>query len=111
VLVRIVRLTFCPDAVDTFLDRFDESAPRVRAFPGCRRLELWRDPDTPTAFTTLTYWDDPDALDAYRESELFTSTWAAVTPLCADRPQVHSYRVTRAGEAIDPGTPSPDSRM
>ncbi len=100
-LVRTVRLTFAPDAVEAFLSRFDESAPQIRAYPGCRHLELWRDADAPAVFTTLSHWDDPDALDAYRKSELFRSTWAAVKPLFADRPQAHSYRVARPAAAID----------
>jgi quinol monooxygenase YgiN len=107
VLVRIVRMTVRPDAADAFLDRFDENASRIRAFPGCRHLELWRDTETPAAFTTLSHWDDADALDAYRESELFTSTWAAVTPLFAARPQAHSYRVIRPAETIDPNAAPP----
>jgi quinol monooxygenase YgiN len=110
VLVRLVHVTVRPDAVAPFLDRFNESAPKIRAFPGCRRLELWRDPDAPTAFTALSHWKDLHALDAFRESELFASTWAAVTPLCADRPRVHSYRVARSAAAIDPSPSSPDSQ-
>lgn len=100
-LVRTVRLTFSPDAVEAFLDRFDETAPQIRAYPGCRHLELWRDADAPAVFTTLSHWDDPAALDAYRESDLFTSTWAAVKPLFADRPRAHSYWVARPAAAID----------
>ena len=100
-LVRTVRLTFAPDAVEAFLARFDESAPQIRAYPGCRHLELWRDAHAPAVFTTLSHWDDPAALDAYRESDLFTSTWAAVKPLFADRPRAHSYRVARPAAAID----------
>jgi quinol monooxygenase YgiN len=101
-LVRTVRLTLAPDAVETFLSRFDESAPRIRAYPGCRHLELWRDADAPAVFTTLSHWDDADALDAYRESELFMSTWAAVKPLFSGRPRAHSYRVARPAASIAP---------
>jgi len=111
VLVRLVHVTVRPDAVDTFLDQFDESASKIRAFPGCRRLALWRAPDAPTAFTALSHWKGPDALEAYRKSALCTSTWAVVTPLLADCPQVHCYRVVRSAESIDPSTPSPDSQV
>lgn len=64
-LVRIVRLSFAVDAVDTFLDRFDDAAPRSRSFSGCRHLELWR-ADAPTVFTTHSRWTSAEALDAYR---------------------------------------------
>jgi quinol monooxygenase YgiN len=104
-LIRTVRLTFAPDAVEAFLTQFDESAPQIRASPGCRHLELWRDADAPAVFTTLSHWDSADALDAYRASELFTSTWAAVKPLFSARPRAHSYRVARPAASI---APAPD---
>ncbi len=40
-LIRLVRMTFRPDALEAFLALFDASAPQIRAFPGCRHLELW----------------------------------------------------------------------
>jgi len=101
-LVRIVRMTFAPDAVDDFLARFEASAPQIRAYPGCRHLELWRDLDEAAVLTTYSHWDDPQALESYRQSELFRKTWAAVTPLFADRPRAHSYEVARPAGAIAP---------
>jgi len=101
VLVRIVRLTVRPDDAATFLARFDESAAEIRAFPGCRRLELWRDTEAEAVFTTLSHWDGPAALERYRESDLFATTWAAVKPLFAGRPQAHSYRVARPAAELD----------
>jgi quinol monooxygenase YgiN len=93
-------MTFAPDRVDTFLDQFDETAPQIRTFPGCHHLELWRDDDTPAAVATYSHWSDADALDTYRASDLFRSTWAAVKPLFADRPQAHSYTVARPASTI-----------
>lgn len=106
-LVRIVRMTFAPDTVDDFLARFDASAPQIRASPGCRHLELWRDADAAAVFTTYSLWDDPQALEAYRQSELFAETWAAVKPLFSDRPRAHSYEVARPAGEIAPAEASP----
>jgi quinol monooxygenase YgiN len=100
-LVRIVRMTFAPEAVDPFLDRFDDTAPQIRSFPGCHHLELWRDADAPAVCATHSHWESPKALDEYRNSDLFRTTWAAVKPLFADRPQAHSYTVARPGDAIE----------
>jgi quinol monooxygenase YgiN len=109
-LVRIVRMTFAPDAVDSFLDRFDDAAPRIRAFPGCRRLELWRDADASAVFATHSHWTSAEALEAYRESDLFRSTWATVKPLFADRPRAHSYTVARPVDTIaDAAGRAPDA--
>ena len=93
-ILRTVRMTFRPDAVEEFLsDVFDPSAPRIRAFPGCRHLELWRDARFPNILTTFSHWDDEAALEAYRASDLFRSTWKRTTPLFAAPAVAHSHGV------------------
>lgn len=101
-LVRIVRMTFSSESVDTFLETFDEVAPRIRAAPGCEHLELWRDVETPEVFTTYSHWESQNALDQYRSSELFTSTWSRVKRLFAERPKARSYAVARSASSITP---------
>jgi len=103
-LIRLVRMTLRPDARAAFLDHFDAAAPRIRAFDGCRRLELWEGRRFPNVCTTFSLWDDEDALDRYRESALFRETWRAVKPLFAAPPVAHSYAVLRAADAIDAAT-------
>ena len=100
-LIRIVRMTFAPDTVETFLDQFDETAPEIRDFSGCYHLELWRDLDTPNVCTTYSHWENEEALEQYRNSNLFQSTWATVKPLFADRPKAHSYTVSRSAATIE----------
>lgn len=95
-LIRIVRMTFHPDAVDAFLEQFDRAAPKIRGFPGCTHLELWEDVRFPNRCTTYSHWTDEEALDAYRDSELFRSTWRAVKPLFAAPPRAFSSRQLRA---------------
>lgn len=73
---RIVKMTFRPEAVQTFLDVvFEESKNRIRAFPGCRHMELLRSAQEPDVLFTLSYWNGEEDLEAYRRSELFRSTW------------------------------------
>jgi len=98
-------MTFDPETVDTFLRQFDDTAPQIRAFDGCHHLELWRDADTPATCTTYSHWKDADALDRYRSSDLFRTTWASVKPLFADRPRAHSYTIARASDAIEDELP------
>ena len=93
-LIRTVRMTFRPDRVEDFLEEiFRMSAPQIRAFPGCRRLELWRDERFANILTTYSHWDDSTALEGYRTSELFRSTWARTTPLFAAPAVAHSQTV------------------
>ena len=99
-LVRIVQMTFQPDALDTFLTYFDASSPKIRARPGCLHLELLHDVRYPNVCATYSHWTDDDALQAYRESDLFRGTWAKVKPLFAARPTAQSYHVARSAETI-----------
>ena len=97
-LIRLVRMTFHPDALGDFLEIFDASAPQIRAFPGCHHLELWQDERYPNIFTTYSHWTDADALNRYRHSDLFKETWARTKPLFAAPPRARSQQVLRTVE-------------
>lgn len=80
-IVRIVKMTFRPGEVATFQELFEGWKPRIRAFPGCRHLELLHVVSDPRIFFTYSHWDGPDDLEAYRSSEVFTSVWPVVKAL------------------------------
>lgn len=87
---RIVKLTFRPEEIDTFLAIFHSKKEAIRAFPGCHHLELWRNREPNNVFFTYSYWDAPSDLEAYRHSELFKSTWKQTKALFADKPEAWS---------------------
>lgn len=89
-LIRTVRMTFHPGRVEPFLTLFAQARPKIRAAPGCRRLELWQDVRFPNVLSTFSWWDDAEALETYRKSDLFRTTWAQTTPLFAAAPVAHS---------------------
>lgn len=82
---------FSPDASAQFLAIFDEMNRHIRSFEGCRGLELYREIDDAHSFTTYSFWDSLEHLEAYRQSELFKSTWAKVKPLMRSKPMAVSY--------------------
>ena len=91
---RIVKMTFCEDGVETFLrDVFEQSKDRIRAFPGCRHMELLRNLSSPNVLFTLSIWDDEAALEAYRQSDLFQTTWAKTKILFAEKAEAWSVEV------------------
>jgi quinol monooxygenase YgiN len=96
-IIRIVRMTFAPDAVDRFLDHFETVAPKIRQVEGCEHLELWRDTRYPNVCTTYSHWTSEDALNAYRHGDLFADAWKKTKPLFAARPTAHSYTVAHDG--------------
>lgn len=80
-LIRIVRMTFQEDKVQTFLDNFEQIKHKIRGFNGCQHLELWRDAKDSNVFVTYSHWDSEEHLDAYRHSALFKDVWSYTKPL------------------------------
>lgn len=91
-LIRIVRMTFQEDRVPDFLEIFEQSKAKIRAFEGCRHLELLQDWDRESVFMTYSHWENAEALEKYRQSELFQTTWAKTKILFLDKPLVFSQK-------------------
>jgi quinol monooxygenase YgiN len=94
-IVRIVRMTFHPEKVEEFIEIFRSSKNFIRSFEGCVYVELWRDAQMPNVFATHSHWESLEALERYRQSDLFQRTWAKTKPLFADKPL--AFSVTRTG--------------
>ncbi|GAB4125788.1 MAG: putative quinol monooxygenase [Raineya sp.] len=91
-LIRIVRMCFQEDKTQDFLEIFEESKHQIRAFEGCLHLELWQDAHLPNVFCTHSRWIDESYLEAYRQSELFRSTWSKTKMLFSEKPQAFSLK-------------------
>ena len=91
-LIRIVRMTFKEDSVDEFLAIFEESKNKIKTFPGCHYLELHRDYDRANIFITYSKWEDDNALNDYRKSELFGEVWERTKRLFSEPPVAFSNR-------------------
>ena len=92
---RVVIMTFKPEFVDAFMGIFDDSSDKIRAFPGNHGLKLLQNTLLPNQLTTYSLWDDEDALNRYRESELFATTWNKTKALFAEKPKAFSNEVVR----------------
>ncbi len=92
-LIRIVRMTFQVEKVADFLAIFENSKEKIRHFEGCHHLELLRDVEHPHIFSTYSHWENEQALESYRQSELFRKTWAATKLLFAEKPTAFSHRI------------------
>ena len=91
-IIRIVRMHFTEPGVSEFLDIFNKNKVAIRNFPGCTHLQLLKDAEDETVFTTLSHWDNEASLEAYRKSELFGSVWGRVKTLFAERTVAFSLR-------------------
>jgi heme-degrading monooxygenase HmoA len=95
---RLVKLTFQADKTAAFEQIFEDSKNRIRQMQGCQHVELLHDTGQPTVYFTLSLWESAADLEAYRQSELFETTWAKTKILFADRPQAWSTTVLSVAE-------------
>ncbi len=87
---RVVKMSFQEDRIEDFLVIFKSAKQKIRRMPGCHYLSLHRDHHRANTYYTLSHWENQEALDRYRETELFKTTWAATKLLFNDKPQAFS---------------------
>lgn len=90
---RVVKLTFQEERIEEFLEIFETNKDRIRSFEGCEYLELWRAKQPRNVLFTYSYWRDEDALNAYRASIFFATTWKKTKALFAERAVAWSIEV------------------
>ena len=88
--VRIVKMSFYEEHIETFLNNFEENKNNIRNFKGCKLLELYRDKNNPSIFFTYSYWESENDLEHYRQSDLFKSVWSKTKPLFNCKPEAWS---------------------
>lgn len=88
--VRIVKMTFKLDKVESFLENFKSHKLKVKNAKGCNLIELYRDKNNPAIFFTYSYWEKETDLENYRNSGIFNNIWAQTKILFDDKPEVWS---------------------
>ncbi len=76
-ITRIVKMTFTPEKIPTFMEVFQANAEKIRTYPGCIQMQLLRDLHNENVYYTYSHWESEDDLNHYRNSTLFRSIWAA----------------------------------
>lgn len=89
-LIRIVEMHFREDAINEFLDIFNNSSNHIRGFQGCLNLELLQDKHDHAHIFTYSFWENELALNTYRNSELFENTWSKTKILFDKQPLAYS---------------------
>lgn len=97
-ITRIVKLSFEPDQIETFLDLFGQHALNMQEVAGFVSLQLLRDEFEPNLFFTISVWRDTYYLEQYRQSELFKTTWFKVKLMFRARPQVWTTQIIYDGK-------------
>jgi heme oxygenase (mycobilin-producing) len=89
-IVRIVKMEFEPEKVNTFLDLFNATRNKIAHFDGCSQVDLLPCVDKPNLFFTYSIWESEEHLEKYRNSELFKQTWAQTKVLFCSKPEAWS---------------------
>lgn len=90
-IIRIVKLTFKPEAVETFKQYFPTVMHTIRSSEGCNLLQAWHEINDETIFFTYSIWNSEDDLNNYRHSDFFALFWKTVKPWFADKAQAWSF--------------------
>ena len=84
-IVRIVKMVFQPDKVNSFSAFSKEISPGISQSEGCRQVEVLQDIHHPATFFTYSTWDSEEHLQKYRQSDFFKNNWATVKPWFAEK--------------------------
>lgn len=89
-LVRIVKMEFQQEKVNTFLDLFNITRDKIANFDGCLGVEWLQTIDNENLFFTYSKWNSEKDLENYRNSELFKETWSKTKALFSNKPEAWS---------------------
>jgi len=92
-LVRIVKLTFKPEEIESFYNEFELHKHKISSFKGCKGMQLLKEIDNPCVVMTYSQWDHNKALNAYRNSSLFSSLWTKIKPKFSAKPEAWSHEL------------------
>ena len=89
-LVRVVKMQFNINYIEEFKNLFNTLKPLIANFEGCNEVKLLQYETEPTIFFTISKWQNADALENYRKSDLFIETWAVVKPNFSNKAEAWS---------------------
>lgn len=75
--------------IDDFKTIYQATMSKIRNFEGCLNLELLQSKND-NILMTYSYWESEEALEKYRNSDLFKTTWKSVKPLFDGKPEAWS---------------------
>lgn len=83
-------MTFEPKKVPEFLANFEKNKNSIRNFKGCHKLSLLKGLKDENVYFTYSWWDNDEALNNYRNSDLFKGVWSKTKVLFIDKPEAWS---------------------
>jgi hypothetical protein len=81
---------FTEEGVQLFHELFKKHKIAMASVSGCQSLELFNDLDKQNSVATISKWQSVEHLEAYRNSELFTTIWKKIKPHFAEKAEAFS---------------------
>jgi len=94
-------MTFQEDKLPAFFEHFEGVKWKVVTFQGCHGMKLLRDINNPLIVMTYSIWDSEEALNNYRDSELFGQLWTKIKPWFAAKTEAWSVETHFDGFSQD----------
>ena len=79
-ITRLVKLEFSELFIEDFKQLFTQVNIQIASFEDCMGVNLLQHETDKNVFFTISKWKNADALENYRQSDLFKRTWAQVKP-------------------------------
>ncbi len=92
-LQRIVKMTFAAEHCHAFETYFNEIKNKVGHQPGCLGVKLLKETNNSGVYFTYSLWESEDALNAYRNTDLFGAVWPKVKAWFAAKPEAWSTEI------------------
>lgn len=89
-ITRIVKLQIQKEFIAEFQKTFSENHKNISSFPGCKEVKLVCDMNSPSTHFTISTWDSEQAIENYRNSELFKKIWSTVKPWFLEKAEAWS---------------------
>jgi len=83
-------MEFKEENIPAFIANFEVVKSKIRNFPGCMFLELYKDKNDKTIYFTYSRWKQESDLENYRNSALFKGVWATTKPMFRSKAQAWS---------------------
>lgn len=83
-------MTFEASEIESFKAFFSENKDFIRNFEGCQHLELFQDINQKNIFFTYSFWQNEEALNNYRNSDLFKRLWKNTKKMFTEKAEAWS---------------------
>ncbi len=81
------------EKVDESISFASSLKPKIKAFEGCRHLDILQDVNNKNILFSYSLWDTEEHLNLYRNSDFFKASWPKIKEWFSEKPEAWSTEV------------------